>query len=263
MAAEGFRQFPRSAPFSRRKVSHVGLLVSRRAWALAMAFSLSLGMTVGAVEYRSGKEYPEPKPVDPGPVAGPPSDAIILFDGHDLSAWEGGDKWIVADGVATANARTIATKQLFGDCQLHLEFATPAEIKGEGQGRGNSGIHFMGRYEVQILDSYGNTTYFDGQCGAVYKQSPPLVNACRGPGEWQTYDILFETPLFDEKGKTQKPGYVTVIQNGIVVQNHTQIEGSTSFERPAGYSPHPPKLPFTLQYHNNPVRFRNIWVREL
>jgi len=235
----------------------------RFAIALATATLLFGGLPVAAEEYKSGRVYPEPKIIDPGPLGGPPSDAIVLFDGKDMSAFEGGDKWIVADGVATAHETTIASKRSFGDCQLHLEFATPEEVVGDGQGRGNSGIHFMSMYEVQILDSYNNVTYFDGQAGSIYKQYPPLVNPCRKPGEWQTYDVIFETPLFDDKGKTQKPGYVTVLLNGVVTQNHTEILGKTSYNMAPAYLPHPPKQPFTLQYHNNPVRFRNIWIREM
>ncbi len=216
-----------------------------------------------AQEYKSGKHFPEPKVIDPGPIGGPPSDAIVLFDGTDLSAWDNGYKWIVADGVAVAHETAIETKQQFGDCQLHVEFAEPESVSGAGQGRGNSGIKMMLRYEIQILDSYNNTTYFDGQAGSIYKQFPPLVNACRKPGEWQTYDIVFETPLFDEKGKVQKPGYVTILQNGVAVQSHTQIQGATSFKEPGTYLPHPPKQPVHLQYHNNPVRFRNLWIREM
>ena len=214
-------------------------------------------------EWKSGIEWPEPKVVDPGDAQTPPSDAIILFDGKDLLQWHNGEKWEITDGYAISKGSSITTKEGFGDCQLHLEFATPAEVKSSGQGRGNSGVYLMNRYEVQILDSYENTTYHDGQCAAVYKQYPPLVNACRKPGEWQTYDILFDAPRFDEHGSLTRPGYVTVLQNGVVVQNRTELLGSTSYIESPKYKKHPDKQPISLQFHGNPVRFRNIWVREL
>lgn len=214
-------------------------------------------------EYKSGIVWPEPVVITPGKDHEPPSDAIVLFDGTDLSKWAGGEKWIVKDGTAIPAKGDIKTKDSFGDCQLHVEFATPAEVKGRGQGRGNSGVFMMDRYEVQVLDSYENKTYFDGQCGSIYKQHPPLVNCCRKPGEWQTYDIIFESPRFDAAGKLTRPGYVTVLQNGIVVQNHFELQGGTFYDQPATYTAHPPKAPIRLQNHGNPVRFRNIWVREV
>ena len=217
-------------------------------------------------EYKSGIVWPKPAIIDVGPgpaVSAPvPSDAIVLFGRKDLSAWQGGDQWIVADGVATPAKTGITSKQAFGDCQVHLEFATPEKVEGSGQGRGNSGLYLMGQYEVQILDSYDNETYFDGQCGSIYKQQPPTVNASRKPGEWQTYDILFTSPRFDESGNVAKPGYVTVIHNGVVVQNHFELHGATSYTEPAKYTKHADKLPLHIQYHGNPTRFRNIWVRE-
>ncbi len=199
----------------------------------------------------------------PGKDHGAPSDAIVLFDGKDLSKWDNGDKWIIQDGYAISAKTEINSKQSFGDCQLHLEFATPATVSGSGQGRGNSGVYMMQRYEVQILDSYDNKTYFDGQCASLYKQHPPLVNACRKPGEWQTYDIIFESPRFDADKKLTRPGYVTVLQNGILVQNHFELLGGTFYDQPPKYTAHPPKAPIHLQFHGNPVRFRNIWVREV
>nr|WP_238537746.1 DUF1080 domain-containing protein [Zavarzinella formosa] len=215
-------------------------------------------------EYKSGVEWPEPKVVTPGPTSvSPPADAIVLFDGTDLSKWKNGDKWIIKDGEATAAKTGISTKDSFGDCQIHLEFASPAVVKGNGQGRGNSGVYIMGRYEVQILDSYENKTYFDGQCASLYKQHPPLVNVCRKPGEWQTYDIIFESPRFDADKKLTRPGYVTVLQNGVIVQNHFELHGGTFFDRPAAYVPHGPKAPLDLQFHGDAVKFRNIWIREL
>ena len=191
-----------------------------------------------------------------------PSDAIVLFDGTNLDAFKNGDKWKIEDGVAIVAGKGIATKQKFGDCQIHLEFASPAEVKGKGQGRGNSGIYVMGKYEVQILDSFENKTYFDGQCGAIYKQQPPTVNASRGPGEWQTYDIIFTAPRFNEDKTLKSPAYMTVLHNGVVIHNHFELKGGTYWDKPAGYTAHPEKLPFSIQNHGNPVRFRNIWVRE-
>ena len=215
-------------------------------------------------EYKSGIVWEEPPKVTPGDRPGdPPADAIRLFAGTDLSAFKNADQWEVKHGVAVPKKGGITTKQAFGDIQLHLEFATPAEVKGNGQGRGNSGVYLMGRYEVQILDSWENDTYFDGQAGALYKQSPPLVNASRRPGEWQTYDILFEAPRFDQNGTLVKPAYATVLHNGVAVQVHTELKGNTSYNKRAQYESHPDKVPFSLQYHGNPVRFRNIWVREL
>ena len=215
-------------------------------------------------EYKSGIIWPEPRVVAPGEKPGdPPSDAVILFDGKDLSKWNGGEKWKVEDGYAVVQKSDIITKDSFGDYQLHVEFATPAKVTGSSQGRGNSGVFLANRYEVQVLDSYDNKTYFDGQCGSLYKQTPPMVNVCRKPGEWQTYDIIFESPRFEEDGKVAKPGIVTVIQNGVVVQNHFELQGSTHYDKPAAYEKHPPRQPIRLQNHGNPVKFRNIWLREM
>lgn len=223
---------------------------------------LAGGFAVGK-EWVSGIVWSEPAVVDPGPLGGPPSDARVLFDGKDLSQWQGGDKWLIENGCATPQGGGITTKDGFGDCQLHLEWASPAEVKGSGQGRGNSGVYLMGRYEIQILDSYDNKTYFDGQCGSLYKTKPPLVNACRKPGEWQTYDILFTAPRFDEQGHLLKPAYVTVLQNGVVVQNHSELLGKTEYENPPSYTRHGDREPIHIQFHGNPVKFRNIWIREL
>lgn len=213
-------------------------------------------------EYKSGIVWPEPPVIDPGPPGGPPSDANVLFDGNDLSQWDGGENWEIKDGYAIARKSSITTKQPFGDCQLHVEFATPAEVSGSGQGRGNSGVYLMGKYEVQILDSYENETYFDGQCGAIYKQQPPSVNVCRKPGEWQSFDIIFEAPQFADDGQLAKPAYITVLHNGVVIHNHFELQGSTSYTEPPKYTKHPEKLPISIQFHGNPVRFRNIWLRE-
>jgi hypothetical protein len=239
----------------------------RAVWAagvVAAAAGVHLAWAAQVREYKSGIVWPEPEVVTPGPTAAdPPSDAVVLFDGKDLSKWKNGDKWEVRDGYAMTRKTDIETKESFGDCQLHLEFATPEKVSGSGQGRGNSGVYLMRRYEVQILDSFENKTYFDGQCAAIYKQTPPMVNASRKPGEWQTYDIVFEAPRFGEDGKVLRPGYVTVLHNGVLVQNHFELQGGTFYDRPAKYERHPDKAPIKLQNHGNPVKFRNIWVREI
>jgi hypothetical protein len=221
------------------------------------------GLAIGQ-RYLNGVVWPEPPVITPGEGNGPPSDALVLFDGKNFDAWDGAKDWpIDADG-GFAVKGNLKTKQGFGDCQLHLEFASPKEVKGSGQGRGNNGVGFMGaHYEIQVLDSYDNKTYPEGQCASVYNQTPPMVNASRKPGEWQTYDIVFTTPRFDGDGKLTKPGFVTVFHNGVVVQNHTEIQGETFYDQPAAYSKHADKLPLVLMYHGNPVRFRNIWVREI
>ena len=213
---------------------------------------------------------PQPPVVKPGP--GPdkplaaPADAIVLFDGKDLSAWKGNDgpaQWSVKDGAMAPNGTgEITTRQEFGDFQLHIEWAAPTPPAGRGQDRGNSGVFLFGRYEIQVLDSYRNPTYADGGAGSVYGQYPPQVNVCRPPGEWQTYDIIFTGPHF--KGNAvATPAYVTILQNGVVVQDHVAILGSTGHKILAKYTPHGPKGPITLQDHGNPVRVRNIWIREL
>jgi hypothetical protein len=230
--------------------------------AAAVAVCAAVVVCLNGAEWVSGKVWPEPKVIEPGDATHAPSDAVVLFDGKDLSQWEGGDKWIIKDGYAVAFERAIKTKQGFGSCQLHIEFATPEKVEGDGQGRGNNGVLLMGNYEVQILDSYNNKTYFDGQCASVYKQYPPLVNACRKPGEWQSYDIVFEAPKF-EKGKVARPGYITVLHNGVIVQNHVELQGTTAWHKPPEYAPHADKVPLELFYHGNPVKFRNIWIREL
>jgi hypothetical protein len=236
---------------------------------LQVVLAAQLLFCLGAVAAdHSGEIQPpkdEPRVIEPGP---PPSDAIVLFDGKDLSQWEsakkGPAKWFVNDGIATVNGSgNITTKQEFGDCQLHVEWASPSEVKGNGQGRGNSGILLQGRYEVQVLDSYNNPTYFHGQAGAIYKQHAPLVNASRKPGEWQTYDIIFHAPRFDDSKKLTRPATVTVLQNGVLVQDNVEIKGTTAFVGAPKYEPHPLKQPLVLQDHRNPVRYRNIWIREL
>ncbi len=198
-----------------------------------------------------------------------PSDAVVLFDGKDLSAWSddrgGTARWDVKEGaiVIRAGGGVIRTRQEFGDCQLHLEFAEPTPPRGDDQGRGNSGVLFFGRYEIQVLDNYHNPTYADGHAGAVYGQFPPLVNACREPGKWQTYDIMFTAPRFKDDGSVAARAHVTVLLNGVLVQNHTPILAPMAYRTLAQYKAHGPKGPLVLQDHGDPVRFRNIWIREL
>ena len=214
--------------------------------------------------WESGIVWPEPKVVAPGDAPGaPPADAVVLFDGKDLSKWTNGDKWEIKDGYAVVRGSDITTKEAFGDYQLHVEFATPDVVRGSGQGRGNSGVFLSNRYEVQVLDSFGNPTYFDGQAAALYKQMPPMVNASRGPGIWQTYDIVYEAPRFGDDKKLVRPGYVTVFHNGVVVQNHYELQGTTFFDRAPAYEPHPISQPIRLQNHGDPVKYRNIWLREI
>lgn len=212
---------------------------------------------------------PVPRVVTPGSTTNTaPSDAIVLFDGSNTNEWAHQDgtavKWTLADNAMTVVRGTggIQTKRTFGDCQLHIEWRTPAEIVGEGQGRGNSGIFLQSRYEVQVLDNFENKTYSNGQAGSIYKQSIPLVNACRPPGEWQTYDIIYTAPRFNEDGIKVASAYITVLQNGVLIQNNTEIKGPTTFIGLPEYSKHG-KAPIMLQDHSNPVSYRNIWIREL
>lgn len=231
-------------------------------FALSGLLALTAASNLLAQEFKSGIKWPEPPVVNPGNSTQAPSDAIVLFDGKNLDAFNNAETWKVENGVATVGKKSIDTKQGFGSCQIHLEFRTPEVVKGKGQGRGNSGVYIMCRYEVQILDSFENKTYFDGQCGAVYKQQPPTVNACRGPGKWQTYDIIFTAPKFGEDKKLISPAFVTVLHNGVVIHNHFKLHGGTSWSHRAKYTAHPEKLPLRLQNHGNPIQFRNIWVRE-
>ena len=191
----------------------------------------------------------------------------MLFDGKDLKHWVGGNgkpaKWKVENGYMEVNKTgTIKTKEAFGSCQLHVEWASPAEVKSKSQGRGNSGVMIMGKYEIQVLDSFNNRTYSDGQASAIYGQYAPLVNASRKPGAWQTYDIIFDAPEFKD-GKCVKPAYFTVLHNGVLVHHHRRSLGQVSHKFAPKNNPHPAKLPLQLQDHGNPVRFRNIWIRPL
>lgn len=207
---------------------------------------------------------PVPEIITPVVENQAPSDAIILFDGTDLDEWEGGE-WNVENGAMTVEPGTgsIRTKRGFGDIQLHIEWRSPEVVDGDGQGRGNSGVFLQGTYEVQVLDSYDNTTYSNGQAGSIYKQHIPLVNASLPPGEWQSYDIIYEAPIFKEDGRVAKPAYVTVIHNGVLIQNRVQIKGGTEYIGLPAYDEHEDKLPLVLQDHSDLVSFRNIWVREL
>jgi 3-keto-disaccharide hydrolase len=217
-------------------------------------------------------DRPVPPVVDPGagalPVP-PPADAVVLFGGTSLDQWQSDDgsapKWIVRDGYFEVAPGTggIRTRAGFGDLQLHVEWATPSPGEGEGQDRGNSGVFLMGMYEVQVLDSYQNRTYADGQAGAVYGQFPPLVNASRPPGVWQSYDIVFHRPRFDAKGALVTPARMTVLHNGVLVQDNVTLSGPTAHQTRPPYKAHPDRLPLSLQDHSHKVRYRNIWARAL
>jgi len=223
-------------------------------------------------------KQPAPPVVAPGEPAAffaAPADAIVLFDGSEKAATEkwtdtkgNPSGWKVVDGAleSVKGAGYIQTKDSYGSCQLHVEWASPTKVEGEGQGRGNSGVFLMNTYEVQVLNNFENPTYPDGQAGALYGRKKPLVNVCRKPGEWQSYDIVFHRPVFDESGKIVRRATFTVLHNGVLVQDHTVLSGGTSWMGPnaaSEYKAHPDKLPLALQDHGNPVRFRNIWIREL
>ncbi len=217
-------------------------------------------------------DRPQPPVVNPGRAGSPvpaPSDAVVLFDGKDLSGWTDSKgqpaRWKIENGYMEVVKKTgsIQTKQKFGDCQLHIEWAAPLPAKGDGQERGNSGIFLMNIYEVQVLDCYKNTTYADGTTAAIYGQYPPLVNACRPPGQWQTYDIIFRRPHFDKKESLISPARMTVFHNGILVHDNAELTGPTVHKKRPPFKPHADKLSLSLQNHGNPVRFRNIWIREL
>lgn len=243
-----------------------------------MATTRSLGSTATA---QSPTDYPihsldrpQPGVVDPGPCPGmrkPASDAVVLFDGRSLDEWQSAESsgipagWRLADGYMEVVAGTgnIATKRGFGDVQLHVEFMEPVPVKGDGQGRGNSGVFLMGIYEIQVLDSYQNPTYADGAAGAIYGQYPPLVNASRPPGEWQTYDIVFHRPRFDVNGSLTTAARMTILFNGVLIQDDTVLTGPTAHKARPPYDTHPDRLPLILQDHGDLVRFRNIWVREI
>ncbi|WP_240772843.1 3-keto-disaccharide hydrolase [Phragmitibacter flavus] len=224
------------------------------------------------------RNRPQPTVITPGTFSTPevpgkpPSDAIVLFGGADgdLSKWSSdknpdeATKWEVVDGAlqCVPGSGYIRTKEEFGDCQLHVEWAAPAKVEGDSQGRGNSGVFLMGMMEIQVLDNYNNPSYADGMAGSMYGVNPPAVNALRPPGEWQSYDIVFRRPVYDGD-IVLDPGYVTVFVNGVLVQDHTPIEGPTGHKARVKAKPFPEKGPFKLQDHGNPVRYRNIWYRPL
>jgi hypothetical protein len=261
--------------FSKTKAMNKRILMTSVAVATAMMSQAQLDTSKLTPE-SSELWHPVPRVVTPGNAsvtAAPstaPSDAIVLFDGRDLSKWKsattnsGEPKWTVADGAVTVKPGTgdIETKDQFQNYQLHIEFRTPAEVKGSGQGRGNSGIFMQGVYELQVLDSYNNRTYSNGQAGSIYKRSMPLVNASKKPGEWQTYDVIYMAPQFNKDSMVIEPGYITVLHNGVLVQNHTPIIGTTPYIGAAQIQVHG-KGPIRLQDHSNPTSFRNIWIREL
>lgn len=246
----------------------------RAAAVLVIACAMSASGQVSTKWPQHSMDRPQPRVADPGPFTAsppPPSDAIVLFDGRSLSGWRSADstaepaRWKVSGGYMEVVAKTgaIQTTQAFGDIQLHVEWRTPTPPLGESQERGNSGVFLMGRYEVQVLDSYHNVTYADGHAGAIYGQFPPLVNASRPPGEWQSYDIIFHRPRFDPAGTLLAPARMTVFMNGILVQDDVALSGPTAHQRRPPYVRHADALPIQLQDHGNPVRFRNIWARRL
>jgi 3-keto-disaccharide hydrolase len=222
------------------------------------------------------RNRPQPNLVTPGTFSSqdqpgkPPSDAVVLFDGTDLAKWEAdeGDgvptKWVVKNGAmeCVPGSGYIRTREKFGDCQLHVEWAAPTKVQGESQGRGNSGVFLMGLVEIQVLDNYNNPTYPDGFAASVYGVNPPLANALRAPGEFQTYDIIYHHPIYKD-GRAIEPGYVTVFENGVLVQDHTRLEGPTGHMARSKPGPFPEVGPLKLQDHGNPVRYRNIWYRPL
>jgi hypothetical protein len=272
--------------------------MQQRSWFLAVACLVAIvGVTMVAqappekkepptqwVETPSGRwmvhdeARPAPPVVTPGacgshttPVP-PPSDAIVLFDGKDLSNWTDTkgqpSKWVVRDGYmeSVKGAGYVRSKREFGSVQAHVEFATPAVVVGKSQGRGNSGVFLQGQYEVQVLDSYENATYPDGQCGALYGRAVPLVNASCKPGEWQTYDIIYHRPVFDAAGKVTRKAVFTVLHNGVLIQDHVALDGGTNWlgaHAISEYIAHGDTGPLMFQDHSNPVRFRNVWIREL
>lgn len=242
------------------------VLLASLAWARPGATQVATNWPIHS------NDRPKPVVVDPGPGALPvpaPADAIVLFDGRDLSKWSHGDgtpaRWLVSDGYfeVRPGSGTLRTRDGFGDVQLHVEWMAPDAARGTGQDRGNSGVFLMERYEVQVLDSYENATYADGQAAALYGQFPPLVNASRPPGAWQSYDIMFRAPRFDASGRLVRPATITVLHNGILVQDHVALTGPTGHYSRPPYEAHPDRLPIMLQDHAHPVRFRNIWLREL
>jgi 3-keto-disaccharide hydrolase len=249
--------------------------MNRSGWLLSSLAVLAASRVAAQVSTRwpqHSMDRPQPAIVTPAPAdrpGAPPSDAVVLFDGSDLSRWVGDSgqaaPWKVENGYAEVvpGRGNIHTTQGFGDCQLHVEWAAPVPPQGEGQERGNSGVYLMSTYEVQVLDSYDNTTYPDGQAAAVYGQYPPLVNASRPPGQWQRYDIVFHRPHFDAQGKVVSPARVTVFHNGVLVQDNVELSGPTAHQQRPPYHVHADAMPLLLQNHGNAVRYRNIWIRAI
>jgi 3-keto-disaccharide hydrolase len=244
-------------------------------WLLPTLAALAVPPAAAQVDTRwpqHSLDRPQPPVVRPAPLdrpGAPPADAVVLFDGTALSQWAGDSgqaaAWKVEHGYAEVVPGTgnIHTRQAFGDCQLHVEWTAPLPPTGEGQERGNSGVYLMGTYELQVLDSYDNRTYPDGQAAAVYGQFPPLVNASRPPGAWQTYDIVFHRPRFDAQGQVEQPARLTVFHNGILVQDDVRLSGPTANQRRPPYTAHPDQPPLLLQNHGNAIRYRNIWIRSI
>ena len=259
----------RTRPFARSSPPLLSLAV------VVAALTLSAPPAGAQVDTRwpqHSLDRPQPPVVDPGPYVrndSRPSDAIVLFDGHDLSQWrseqDGPAPWIVRDGYfeVKPGSGTIHTAQAFGDVQLHLEWRAPTPPTGESQERGNSGVFLQGRYEVQVLDSYHNVTYADGHAGAVFGQYPPRVNPTRPPGQWNVYDIVFRRPRFDAAGHVTSPARITLFFNGVLVQDDVPLSGPTAYQKRPPYEVTPAELPLGLQDHSYPVRFRNIWIRKL
>ncbi len=236
----------------------------------SLLFMTLLFITLQAQKPEDTEDWSKkPEVVTPGKITLPPSDATVLYaNADDAEKWQGEDgkpiKWKAGAQLTVApNTIGIKTKQSFGNIQLHIEWRSPMEVIGDGQGRGNSGVFLMGKYELQVLDSYENETYYNGQAGSIYKQHSPLVNACRPPGTWQSYDAIFTAPLFNEDGSLKSPAFITVLHNGVLIQNHVELKGSTEYIGKPSYKVHPDKLPLALQDHGNPVSYRNIWIREL
>ena len=234
-------------------------------WVTKLVLSLAatlLTVPAFADEYLNGIDWKEPALVVPGEPGAPPSDAVVLFNGKDFSAWKGAENWKIENGAMVCGKGDLRTKEAFGDCQLHIEWSAPTPATGSGQGRGNSGIFFMDNYELQVLDSFENKTYFDGQAGAIYKQMPPQVNATKAPGTWNVYDVIWKGPRFQADGSLKSPAAITALHNGVLILNHFELTGDTPFHRPPQYTKHADRLPIRLQDHGNPMRFRNIWIRE-
>jgi hypothetical protein len=276
----GLGGFPDNSMKNTTRILSLGALASAALTAFATGVGYDDTPMIPGQKWRvHDKVRPNPPVVTPAPAfshgAAAPSDATILFDGKDLSKWEGKDgpaKWKVENGYVEVNGTgSIATRDEFGDFQLHLEWATPSVVKGNSQERGNSGVIIYADlsnpnlgYEVQVLDSYENKTYADGQAGSLYGQYPPLANAMKKPGEWNAYDIIFETARWDGSGKLTKPASVTVLHNGVVLHNRKEAMGKSRHKSTTDYSqPHPPHGHIVLQDHGNPTRFRNIWIRPL